>query len=32
MGIFARLKMGWSLSMDSLRVLRKQPELALFPS
>lgn len=31
MGIFARLKMGWSLSMDSLRVLRKQPELALFP-
>lgn len=31
MGIFSRLKMGWNLSMDSLRVLRKQPELALFP-
>jgi hypothetical protein len=31
MGIFSRLKMGWNLSMDSLRVLRKQPELTLFP-
>lgn len=31
MGIFARLKMGWNLSMDSFRVLRKNPELALFP-
>ncbi|MFB6178162.1 MAG: hypothetical protein ABEI77_00375, partial [Halorientalis sp.] len=31
MGIFARLKMGWNLSMDSLHVLRENPELALFP-
>jgi hypothetical protein len=31
MGIFARLKMGWNLSVDSLTVLRKNPELALFP-
>jgi hypothetical protein len=31
MGLFARLKLGWSLSMDSLRVLRREPSLALFP-
>lgn len=31
MGIFARLKMGWSLARDSFGVLRDQPELALFP-
>jgi hypothetical protein len=31
MGIFARLKMGWNLSMDSLQVLREHPQLALFP-
>jgi hypothetical protein len=31
MGIFARLKMGWNLSKDSLLVLRNNPELALFP-
>ncbi|WP_336001015.1 DUF6159 family protein [Halorientalis halophila] len=31
MGILSRLKMGWNLSMDSLRVLRKQPSLTLFP-
>ncbi|WP_136717388.1 DUF6159 family protein [Halorientalis salina] len=31
MGIFARLKMGWNLSKDSFLVLKRQPELALFP-
>jgi len=31
MGLFARLKMGWNLSMDSLQVLREHPQLALFP-
>jgi hypothetical protein len=31
MGIFARLKMGWNLSMDSFQVLREHPQLALFP-
>ena len=32
MRIFSRLKMGWNLSMDSLRVLREQPTLTLFPA
>lgn len=31
MGIFARLKMGWNLTTDSLTVLRREPELATFP-
>jgi hypothetical protein len=31
MGIFRRLKMGWRLTMDSVRVLRKEPSLAAFP-
>jgi len=32
MGLFSRLKTGWTLSMDSLRVLRAQPSLAVFPA
>jgi hypothetical protein len=31
MGFFGRLRTGWALSMDSLRVLRGNPKLALFP-
>lgn len=31
MGFFDRLKTGWTLAMDSLRVLRREPELATFP-
>jgi hypothetical protein len=31
MGIFTRLKTGWTLAMDSLRVLREEPSLAAFP-
>lgn len=31
MGIFSRLKMGWTLSKDSLSVLRHHPDLTLFP-
>jgi hypothetical protein len=31
MGFFARLKTGWRLAKDSFTVLRKQPELMVFP-
>jgi hypothetical protein len=31
MGIFTRLKTGWSLARDSLRVLRHHPDLLAFP-
>lgn len=31
MGFFARLKTGWALAMDSLDVLRRDPELMVFP-
>jgi len=31
MGFFTRLKTGWGLAMDSLDVLRDDPELAVFP-
>lgn len=31
MGLFGRLKTGWALAMDSLRILRRDPELATFP-
>lgn len=31
MGLFSRFKTGWTLAMDSLDVLRQQPELAAFP-
>jgi hypothetical protein len=32
MGFLGRLKTGWTLSMDSLGVLRAEPSLALFPA
>ena len=32
MGFFTRLKTGWTLSMDSLRVLRAESSLAVFPA
>ncbi|WP_439026032.1 DUF6159 family protein [Haloarchaeobius sp. DT45] len=31
MGFFQRLSLGWRLAMDSLGVLRRDPELAAFP-
>jgi hypothetical protein len=31
MGLFGRLKTGWALTTDSIRVLRGDPELAVFP-
>lgn len=31
MGFFNRLKTGWALTKDSIRVLRGDPELAVFP-
>jgi hypothetical protein len=31
MGFFDRLRTGWALAMDSLRVLRRDPELVAFP-
>lgn len=31
MGFFTRLKMGWSLTKDSIQVLRGDPELVAFP-
>lgn len=31
MGLFSRLKTGWSLTKDSITVLRHNPELAVFP-
>lgn len=31
MGLFARLKTGWALAMDSLDVLKANPDLAVFP-
>lgn len=31
MGFFDRLRTGWALAMDSLGVLRREPELATFP-
>ena len=31
MGLFNRLKTGWALTRDSIRVLRGDPELAVFP-
>lgn len=31
MGFFGRLETGWALTMDSLLVLRRDPELATFP-
>lgn len=30
-GLIGRLKTGWALAMDSLRILRRDPELATFP-
>jgi hypothetical protein len=32
MGLFTRLKTGWSLAKDSLGVLRREPSLAAFPA
>ena len=31
MGFFSRLKTGWALTKDSVRVLRTNPELTMFP-